>query len=93
MIPRTIRQLFDGAAALAPQGWQFKLKGSAVEIYNETFKDLLDSDSLPDGKKHTVCVEAGGAWWEGWSGGKLRIQALAPHDQGLKGWNLHSRRR
>lgn len=54
MIPLTVHQLFSSAEALESQGWKFDIVGSAVEIYNESFRDLLATGPIPEGKKYSV---------------------------------------
>ena len=41
MIPRSVHQIFDTAEKLKKDQWQFNLKASFLEIYNETVRDLL----------------------------------------------------
>lgn len=46
-------QIFAAATSLAKQGWQYEMKASMVEVYNEEYKDLLGKGP-PPGKKHQV---------------------------------------
>lgn len=60
LIPRSLEQIFSRTQALREeQGWDFVLKASMLEIYNENYRDLLGS-KLPEGKQHTVKHDAKG---------------------------------
>ena len=60
LIPRSLKQIFSRTQALREdQGWEFTLKASMLEIYNENYRDLLGS-RLPEGKQHTVKHDAKG---------------------------------
>ena len=60
LIPRSLEQIFKSTRELEEeQGWEFKLKASMLEVYNEAYKDLLGS-SLPEGKQHSVKHDAHG---------------------------------
>lgn len=45
IIPRTIDLLFDCFQQNKKFGWEFSLRASALEIYNETLFDLLSNDA------------------------------------------------
>ncbi len=41
VIPRTVEQIFEGVAKKQSLHWEFRLKASFLEIYNEQIRDLL----------------------------------------------------
>jgi len=45
MIPRSVTQIFEAAKVLRSRGWTFEIEASFLEIYNETVRDLLVSNS------------------------------------------------
>ncbi|THU88056.1 kinesin-domain-containing protein [Dendrothele bispora CBS 962.96] len=53
MIPRAVEQVFRGAEQLKTKGWEYKMEGQFVEIYNETINDLLGKGEF-DKKKHEI---------------------------------------
>ncbi|KZT25220.1 kinesin-domain-containing protein [Neolentinus lepideus HHB14362 ss-1] len=53
MIPRAVEQVFKATEELKCKGWQYKLEGQFLEIYNETINDLLGKDEF-DKKKHEI---------------------------------------
>jgi len=52
VIPRSVQLIFEEADRLKAFDWTFKLTASFLEIYNETIRDLLCSDSEP--KQHHI---------------------------------------
>ncbi|EPQ56718.1 kinesin-domain-containing protein [Gloeophyllum trabeum ATCC 11539] len=53
MIPRAVEQVFSVAEELKSKGWEYKMEGQFLEIYNETINDLLGKDEF-DKKKHEI---------------------------------------
>lgn len=53
MIPRAIEMMFRETDALKDRGWEYKMHGQFLEIYNETINDLLGSGDF-DSKKHEI---------------------------------------
>ncbi|KAK3278778.1 hypothetical protein CYMTET_13301 [Cymbomonas tetramitiformis] len=53
MVPRSIQQIFNAAAELTRQGWEYNMRASMLEIYNEEIRDLL-GNKLPQGKHHNI---------------------------------------
>ncbi|KAF5385422.1 hypothetical protein D9757_002989 [Collybiopsis confluens] len=53
MIPRAVAQVFRASEDLRSKGWEYKIEGQFLEIYNETVNDLLGKYDL-DGKKHEI---------------------------------------
>ncbi|KAI0761833.1 P-loop containing nucleoside triphosphate hydrolase protein [Trametes elegans] len=53
MIPRAVEQVFRVADELKSKGWQYKMEGQFLEIYNETINDLLGKGEF-DKKKHEI---------------------------------------
>lgn len=41
MIPRSIEKIFEEAGHLRRQGWEFVLRATFLEVYNETIRDLI----------------------------------------------------
>ncbi|TFK24063.1 kinesin-domain-containing protein [Coprinopsis marcescibilis] len=55
MIPRAVEQVFRVAEEMRSKGWEYKIEGQFLEIYNESIHDLLStSTSLEDKKKHEI---------------------------------------
>jgi kinesin family protein C1 len=52
MIPRSVDQIFQTASLYEKQGWNFSIKASFLEIYNDKIYDLLAEDS--DLKKYDI---------------------------------------
>ncbi|CAE6426145.1 unnamed protein product [Rhizoctonia solani] len=59
MIPRAVQQMFRVTEDLRPRGWEYKMEGQFLEIYNETINDLLGTGEI-DKKKHEIKHEKGG---------------------------------
>lgn len=57
MIPRSVQQIFDAAEKLAKDEWEFKLKASFLEIYNETVRDLLTDSRGSNDTKKTYAIQ------------------------------------
>ncbi|KAF9529633.1 P-loop containing nucleoside triphosphate hydrolase protein [Crepidotus variabilis] len=53
MIPRAVEQVFRGADHMKSKGWEYKMEGQFLEIYNETINDLLGKGEF-DKKKHEI---------------------------------------
>ncbi|KAF9644174.1 kinesin-domain-containing protein [Thelephora ganbajun] len=53
MIPRAVEQVFQVAELMKKKGWEYKMEGQFLEIYNETINDLLGTGEL-DKKKHEI---------------------------------------
>ncbi|KAH7117836.1 P-loop containing nucleoside triphosphate hydrolase protein [Dendryphion nanum] len=51
MIPRATQQIYAEAKRLEEKGWHYKIEGSFVEVYNETYNDLLGRSEDLDKKK------------------------------------------
>jgi kinesin family protein C1 len=54
MIPRATAQIYSEATRLEEKGWRYKMEGSFVEVYNETYNDLLGRAEDLDKKKLEV---------------------------------------
>eukprot|EP00466_Bigelowiella_natans_P015931 jgi/Bigna1/34079/e_gw1.4.233.1 len=50
MIPRSIEKVLEQASRLKQQGWQYVLRVSFLEIYNETIRDLLGNNNNNNSK-------------------------------------------
>jgi len=48
LIPRSLRQIFQSAELMRAKGWQWTLRASFMEVYNEVLRDLLRVE--PSGK-------------------------------------------
>ncbi|TFK65077.1 kinesin-domain-containing protein [Pluteus cervinus] len=53
MIPRAVEQVFRVAEFMKTKGWEYKMEGQFLEIYNETINDLLGKGEF-DKKKHEI---------------------------------------
>ncbi|KAF2008592.1 carboxy-terminal kinesin 2 [Aaosphaeria arxii CBS 175.79] len=51
MIPRATRQIYAEAERLEEKGWRYQIEGNFVEVYNETYNDLLGRSEDLDKKK------------------------------------------
>lgn len=47
MIPRAVEQVFKTAEFMKTKGWEYKIEGQFLEIYNETINDLLSKSTSP----------------------------------------------
>jgi kinesin family protein C1 len=54
MIPRATAQIYSEAQRLEEKGWQYTMQGSFIEVYNETYNDLLGRSEDLDKKKVEV---------------------------------------
>ncbi|EMD93114.1 hypothetical protein COCC4DRAFT_179377 [Bipolaris maydis ATCC 48331] len=54
MIPRATAQIWDEAQRLQEKGWRYTMEGSFIEVYNETYNDLLGRSEDLDKKKVEV---------------------------------------
>ncbi|KAK7400436.1 hypothetical protein VNO78_11644 [Psophocarpus tetragonolobus] len=45
LIPRSLEQIFQTSQSLKDQGWTYTMHASILEIYNETIRDLLSSNT------------------------------------------------
>jgi len=44
MIPRALRMIYNNTKDLEDRGWNYTMRGSFVEVYNESLNDLLATD-------------------------------------------------
>lgn len=44
MIPRAVEQIFETSERLSNKGWEYKIHGEFLEIYNESINDLLNDN-------------------------------------------------
>lgn len=58
MIPRATAQIYAEAKRLEEKGWHYKMEGSFIEVYNETYNDLLGRAEDLDKKKVEVRHDA-----------------------------------
>eukprot|EP00803_Ostreobium_quekettii_P009866 evm.model.scf_1058.2 EVM.evm.TU.scf_1058.2 scf_1058:6445-10818(-) len=59
VIPRVMQQVFQTSNELREQGWNFRMRASILEVYNEEYKDLLGKH-LAANEKHKVHHDAHG---------------------------------
>lgn len=58
MIPRATAQIWDEAQRLQEKGWRYNMEGSFIEVYNESYNDLLGRAEDLDKKKVEVRHDA-----------------------------------
>ncbi|KAI4692058.1 uncharacterized protein J4E84_003026 [Alternaria hordeiaustralica] len=58
MIPRATAQIWNEAQRLQEKGWTYNMEGSFLEVYNETYNDLLGRSEDLDKKKVEVRHDA-----------------------------------
>ncbi|KAF2629394.1 carboxy-terminal kinesin 2 [Macroventuria anomochaeta] len=58
MIPLATAQIYAEAKRLEEKGWRYKIEGSFIEVYNETYNDLLGRSEDLDKKKVEVRHDA-----------------------------------
>ncbi|WBW74361.1 kinesin-14 family minus-end directed microtubule motor Pkl1 [Schizosaccharomyces osmophilus] len=54
MVTRAVKQIFEYIELLKEKGWNYKLQGQFLEIYNEKIYDLLDKNGLMQQQKHDI---------------------------------------
>ncbi|KAK4696172.1 kinesin family member C1, partial [Lecanoromycetidae sp. Uapishka_2] len=54
MIPLATNQIYQTATSLEEKGWNYKMEGSYLEVYNEVLNDLLGKADELDKKKHEI---------------------------------------
>ncbi|KAI9883130.1 MAG: hypothetical protein M1823_005114 [Watsoniomyces obsoletus] len=55
MIPRTVHQIYGTTQSLREKGWEYRMEGSFVEVYNECLNDLLGRpEEFDNKKKHEI---------------------------------------
>eukprot|EP00191_Tetraselmis_sp_GSL018_P001954 CAMPEP_0177611856 /NCGR_PEP_ID=MMETSP0419_2-20121207/20812_1 /TAXON_ID=582737 /ORGANISM="Tetraselmis sp., Strain GSL018" /LENGTH=804 /DNA_ID=CAMNT_0019107809 /DNA_START=226 /DNA_END=2636 /DNA_ORIENTATION=+ len=59
MIPRAMDKIFESSRGLQAQGWEFRMRASMMEIYNEEYRDLLGKGAAPP-RGHKVVHDACG---------------------------------
>jgi len=60
MIPRAVQQIYEVVQQLKQFGWEYKMEGQFLEIYNETINDLLGNSSNYGKIKHEIHHEKNG---------------------------------
>uniref|UniRef100_K3WUK1 Kinesin motor domain-containing protein n=1 Tax=Globisporangium ultimum (strain ATCC 200006 / CBS 805.95 / DAOM BR144) TaxID=431595 RepID=K3WUK1_GLOUD len=71
IIPRSIQLIIKCCKELSAQGWQYSLDVTFFEIYNETIRDLLATDSTDERKFNIRTDKRGKNYVEG-----LRMQSI-----------------
>jgi len=61
IIPRTLHKILESAEAMRAKGWTWTLTASFMEVYNESFRDLLAGPDSPSGTHTIVHDEAYGS--------------------------------
>eukprot|EP00927_Polykrikos_kofoidii_P082806 TRINITY_DN8327_c0_g1_i1.p1 TRINITY_DN8327_c0_g1~~TRINITY_DN8327_c0_g1_i1.p1 ORF type:complete len:1298 (-),score=288.08 TRINITY_DN8327_c0_g1_i1:539-4432(-) len=56
LIPRSLNTIFQASKSMTTQGWTWSLQASFFEVYNETFRDLLQPSSTGRGSDAPVHV-------------------------------------
>lgn len=54
MIPLATNQIYETAKTLEEKGWNYRMEGSYLEVYNEVLNDLLGKADDFDKKKHEI---------------------------------------
>ncbi|KAH9866515.1 hypothetical protein J1614_008205 [Plenodomus biglobosus] len=60
MIPRATAQIWEEAQRLQDKGWRYTMEGSFIEVYNETYNDLLGRSEDFDKNKVDVKLQKDG---------------------------------
>lgn len=54
LIPRSLKTIFRSSESMRAKGWEWTLKASFMEVYNETFRDLLPADAVGSASAHVI---------------------------------------
>ncbi|GJQ10418.1 hypothetical protein GpartN1_g2209.t1 [Galdieria partita] len=57
VIPKSMRKIFSTAECLYEQNWEFHLKASFLEIYNETIRDLLTDQNTGKERNYDIKID------------------------------------
>ncbi|GJD11846.1 Kinesin-2 [Galdieria sulphuraria] len=57
IIPKSMRKIFSAAEYLHEQNWEFHLKASFLEIYNETIRDLLADHTISKERNYDIKID------------------------------------